>query len=104
MVAIWARRLKGSFDLGDEATVVKSNKNMVIVLANDAKIKKSSKQIDVYYHPTLHFVKDGSIKLENTPGGMLVADCLTKALDRTKFEVFRSMIGLINCMRAEGEC
>ncbi len=63
-----------------------------------------SKHFDVRLHYTREQVQAGTIKVKHIETGNMVADMMTKSLDRIKFEKHRaSVLGLIG-LTDEGEC
>eukprot|EP00253_Pinus_taeda_P016991 PITA_16991 len=54
-----------------------------------------SKHIDILCHFVRDSVQRGVVQLSYTPTGEKVADILTKALGRTKFDYFRGKMGMI---------
>ncbi|MBW0493743.1 hypothetical protein O181_033458 [Austropuccinia psidii MF-1] len=54
-----------------------------------------TKHIEVHYNSIQDSIENGEVKLEYLPTEELIADCLTKALDRNKQEYFNKKMGLI---------
>ena len=66
-----------------------------IALAKDSRSHGRTKHIDIANYFYREKVADKFVTFEYTPTDNQVADELTKALARDKFEVFRDAIGLI---------
>ena len=54
-----------------------------------------SNHIEVRYHFIRDMVQKGAVKLKYVPTEEQVADVLTKALARVKFEYFRDKLGVV---------
>lgn len=63
-------------------------------LAKEARLSERSKHIDVKFHFIRDHIKKGTVILEYIPTDRMVADILTKALSRVKFETFRDLVGI----------
>ena len=66
-----------------------------IALAQHAKSSAATKHIDVSYHLTRDYCKKGSVSISYIASQEMVADCMTKALDKNKLETSRKMYGLV---------
>ena len=77
-----------------ETVIIYGDNQGAIALAKDPRSHGRTKHIDIGSHFCREKVGDGTVAFEYTPTNKQVADGLTKALARDKFEVFREAIGL----------
>lgn len=64
-----------------------------------------SKHIEIKYHFIRDCVEKGIVKLHYIPMDEQIADILTKALMKSKFEFFRDKLGVVqNTFLAKREC
>ena len=95
--AVWLKRLlcnipvqtdlsKGMLLLADSQSAMK--------LASNESINRRNKHIDITYHYVREKTSDGTVNLGYCPTEVMVADMLTKALDRIKFERLRALCGI----------
>ena len=66
-----------------------------IRLSKDATFHGRTKHIDVHFHFIRQTVSSGAISVTYIPTGSMTADIFTKALDRVKFERFRSDLNVL---------
>ena len=95
--AIWLRSLLTSLRPNSnelETVVIYGDNQGAIALAKDPRSHGRTKHIDIANHFCREKVADKSVVFEYTPTETQVADGLTKALARDKFEAFRNAIGL----------
>jgi hypothetical protein len=96
--AIWLRRLLNEVQpetaTKARATIIYCDNQGAIALAKDPQFHARTKHIDMQHHFVREKVSDGTIQLEYVDTENQVADGLTKALDKIKFERFRKAIGL----------
>ena len=78
-----------------EATKIMCDNQGCIKLSENPLFHDRSKHIDIQCHFVRDYVQRGVVQLSYTPTGEQVADILTKALGRTKFDYFREKMGLI---------
>ncbi|EGD73741.1 hypothetical protein PTSG_13204 [Salpingoeca rosetta] len=71
-----------------EAGVTKmlTDNQATIAIGNDHVTKPRTKHIRVRHHFVRELIADGTIVLQHCPGTQMVADALTKALDKQTFE------------------
>jgi len=65
-----------------------------IALAHNHEYQDRTKHIDIQHHFIREQVEGGDVSLEYTPTGLMVADCLTKALPREKFVQHHASMGI----------
>jgi len=65
-----------------------------IALAHNPENHAPTKHIHIQHHFVREQVEGGELSLEYTPTGVMVADCLTKALPREKFVQYRASMGI----------
>ena len=74
-------------------TLYEDNKS-AICLAKNPQFHGRSKHIDIRYHFIRDEIKKGTIEVKYCKTEDMIADMLTKALYRLKFENFRDMAGV----------
>lgn len=96
--AIWLRRLLDEIQHETanqpRATIIYCDNQGAIALAKNAQFHARTKHIDIQHHFVREKVNEGVIQLEYIETERQVADGLTKALDKVRFERFRAAIGL----------
>jgi hypothetical protein len=65
-----------------------------IALAKNLEFHTRTKHIDVAYHFQRYYIKNGLIQLYYIPTSNMIADGLTKPLNRQKFAIFITLLGL----------
>jgi hypothetical protein len=65
-----------------------------IALAKNPEFHTRTKHIDVAYHFQRYYIRNGLIQLHYIPTSDMVADGLTKPLNRQKFAAFVTLLGL----------
>ncbi|GAX85507.1 hypothetical protein CEUSTIGMA_g12923.t1 [Chlamydomonas eustigma] len=99
--ALWWRKLLP--DLGIETGVVdirgdnnQSTLATLAVISNPIISSDKTKHIDTIHHFTRERVEMGKVRFSYCSTEEMVADILTKALERNKLEKFRSMMGVVS--------
>lgn len=98
--AIWLRRLLKELQIAEGegqapvATIIYGDNQGAIALAKNPQFHARTKHIDVQHHFVREKQHNGEVDLQYVPTDQQVADGLTKALPKDKFEVFRSALGL----------
>lgn len=93
--AIWLRRLL--VDLGvnmNGATVLHEDNQACIKVAEEDKVMKRLKHVDVRYHFVRDEIQKRVIRLVYVPTDSQIADVMTKGLGRFQFVKLRELIGL----------
>ena len=94
--AIWLRKLLVNlFRRKMEATRIMCDNQSCIKLFESPTFHDRSKHIDIRCHFVRDCVQRGVVQLRYTPTGEQLADILTKALGRTKFDYFREKMVMI---------
>eukprot|EP00253_Pinus_taeda_P025530 PITA_25530 len=94
--AIWLRKLLVNlFRRKMDATRIMCDNQSYIMLSVNPMFHDRTKHIDIRCHFVKDYVQRGVVQLSYTPTGEQVADILTKALGKTKFDYFREKMGMI---------
>jgi transposase InsO family protein len=98
--AVWIRNLLRSIGRsgctgGARAVRILGDNQSALRLVANPEFHSRSKHIDVQYHYTRELVEDGVVSVEYVPTAEMAADCLTKPLKRTQFEVNVATMGLV---------
>ncbi|EGD82711.1 hypothetical protein PTSG_12005 [Salpingoeca rosetta] len=83
------------------ATKMLTDNQAAIAIGNDHVTKPRTKHIRVRHHFVRELIADGTIVLQHCPGTQMVADALTKALDKQTFE--QHLPRLVGTSTAEAE-
>jgi len=99
--AIWLRFLLSEiqdrqYQMLPSITIFADNQGC-ITLAHNPKYHARTKHIEIQHHFVRGKAEGGEVSLEYTPTGVMVADCLTKALPREKFVQHRASMGIFWC-------
>lgn len=93
--AIWLRRLLMDLSVKiDEPTVIYEDNQACIRVAEDDKMMKRLKHVDVRYHFVRDEIQKGVFRLVYVPTGNQIADMMTKGLGRLQFVKLRELLGL----------
>lgn len=90
---IWLSRLSKDFGFSVPLTILEDNQSTIKTAQNEI-FNERSKHIDVRYHFIREMVNLKQLDLVYCPTTDMIADALTKPLERVKLEKFRSMMGL----------
>ena len=102
--AIWLRKILK--DLGvqqKEATEIKCDSKSAIAIAENPVQHGKTKHIQVKYHAIREAVKSHEIMLVHCSSDLQVADILTKALPKARFERLRGLLG-VSIKNLKEEC
>ena len=93
--AVYIARTLESIGFGLEGPVdVKADNQSALKLAQNPVHHPKSKHIDIQYHKVRELVEKGEVKLDYIPTSDMVADGLTKPLEKVKFQMFIEQMGL----------
>ena len=93
--AIWLRRLLS--DLGckaDGPTLIKEDNQGAIEIARNPKFHNRTKHIDMTFHFIREKIASKDIKVEYCSTDDMIADIMTKALPKDRFEKLRSLLNV----------
>jgi hypothetical protein len=92
---IWLRRMLLELQVIDEvSTRIWQDNQGAIALAKNPIMHARTKHIDIKYHFTRNLIEDGVIVIEYKPTQDMVADALTKAVNKVKLKEFVINIGM----------
>jgi hypothetical protein len=74
--------------------MLNADNTSAIALAKNPEFHTRTKHIDVAYHFQRYYIKNGLIQLHYIPTSDMVADGLTKPLNKQKFAAFITLLGL----------
>ena len=95
---VWLRRLFQDMGVSvDSATKLYEDNQGAIDLSHNPKHHSRTKHIDVAHHFTRELIVSREIDVEYVPTGENMADIMTKALPRVKYEKFREAMGVCSC-------
>jgi hypothetical protein len=92
---VWLSRLLGEL-MNEEPRAPKllvDNKSAISLTKNPV-LHDRSKHIDIRYHLIRHYVEEGDLEIDYVSTDAQLADLLTKALGRVRFQELRSKIGV----------
>ncbi|TVY53197.1 Copia protein, partial [Lachnellula suecica] len=75
---------------------IKANNTGAIALVKNPHLHEQSKHIDISYHHIRDLEAKKRITITYIPTDQMIANSFTKPLERTKFEGFKHMIGLVD--------
>jgi hypothetical protein len=97
--AIWLRRMVNNLGIADDraktSVIILADNQGSIKLANNSTASKRTKHIDIQYHFTRSAVENDEVKFDYCHTSEMLADVLTKALQRVKVEEFVKLAGLV---------
>ena len=93
--AIWLRRLLADLKLRNESpTLIWGDNQGSLALAKNPVNHQRNKHIDVKYHFIRDQVSKGAVELKYCPTNSMLADVLTKAVDKQQFNLLVTKMGL----------
>ena len=96
---VWLRNLLRDIGFAqNKPTLMAEDNQGAMCLAKNPKDHNRTKHIDIKYHYTRQVIETKEMKVEYIPTGQMVADTLTKGLPKSKFEEFRSKMGIRPCL------
>eukprot|EP00253_Pinus_taeda_P030839 PITA_30839 len=94
--AVWLRKLLVNlFKRNMEVTRITWDNQSCMKLSKNPVFHDRSNHIDIRCHFVRDFVQRGAVQLSYTPTGERVANILTKALGKSKFDYFREKMGMV---------
>ena len=94
--AIWLRRLMSDISFQEfPPTLINEDNQGAIELSKNAKHHERTKHINIAHHFVRERVSSNEITVGYCPTQDMVADVMTKAVPRVKFEKFRSLLGVL---------
>ena len=91
------KKLLGDYGLSHETMVVYCDNSSAIDFSKNPVQHSKTKQIEITYHFIRDLVERKVVALEYIPTKRQNANIFTKPLDRSTFESFRQVIGVITC-------
>lgn len=95
---IWLKSLLAQLDSslakGVNAVIIHCDNQGAIALAKNPEFHARSKHIDIQWHYQRKRIEDGSVEFSYIQTEEKIADGLTKALTREKFQIFSRALGL----------
>ena len=82
---------------GAETIEIFEDNAQAVGFANDTRLAKRTKYIDIKYHAVRDDVVMGDLKVTPIATGDNLSDAFTKALGRIKFVKFRELMGVVPC-------
>jgi hypothetical protein len=102
--SIWLRRiLKELKQLKDLPTMIYQDNQGTIALAKNPIFHSRSKHIDIKFHFTRDKIQDGVIQVEYKSTQEMVADALTKSVNKVKLQEFIKSVNMQDETRAENK-
>ena len=92
--ALWLRKMLQDFGLPISAMKISTNNHASLSLLKHGAVSPATKHIAVVYHAVRNSVIEGHVEFKHISTHEMVADFLTKALPRPKFEYCLSQFGM----------
>ena len=92
--ALWVKMLLEFFDIPSNTMDMKTDNQAALSIAENPIISQKSKHIDIQYHFLKQKVADKSVQFSYCPTKLMIADGLTKPLEKKAFLNFRDSLGL----------
>jgi hypothetical protein len=83
-------------DPGGHPLIIREDNQACIEWSKMDKLSARSKHIDIKNHAIKEAVRDGLVVLQYCNTDEMVADVMTKALDKTKLKKFRANMGIVS--------
>jgi hypothetical protein len=98
MLRAWMRSLVEELgeDAGDHPLIVKEDNQACIEWSKSDKLFARSKHIDIKNHAIKEAVRGGLVLLQYCNTDDMIADVMTKALDKKKLYQFRADMGIVS--------
>lgn len=97
--ALWLRQVAMAMGIeGSETIEIFEDNAQASGFANDTKVPKRVKYMNVKYHAVRDDVFYGDIAVTPIATADNIADVMTKPLGRVKFERFRRLMGVVPCL------
>lgn len=94
--ALWFRKLQADLYVGDgEPITVYEDNSAARIIASENRRTSKTKHIDTKYFAVCQDVAEGRVAVEPVRTDDNLADLFTKGLERTKFQRFRQLIGVV---------
>lgn len=90
----WIKMLLQDLNLDYKSIKFKEDNQSCISLAREFKMNPRTKHIEVKYHHVREMIQNKEVFLEYCPTSEMVADIMTKPLDRVKLSYFQNLFGL----------
>ena len=94
---LWMKKLLSDYGITQDTIVVYYDNSSAIDISKNLVQHSKTKHIEIRYHFIRDLVEKKIVALEYIPIKRQNADIFTKPLDRSKFETFRQVIGVILC-------
>ena len=95
--AVWLKRLLVDIPVNTNLSNglrLLADSQSAMKLAQNESINRRNEHIDIIYHYVREVTNNGDVQLEYCPTEEMVADMLTKALERIKFVNLRELCGI----------
>lgn len=92
--ALWLKTWFKEVGFGVKSIDINMDSNGALHLANNAQFSQRTKHIDIKHHFIRDHLEKGDISLQYLSTEENTADCLTKPLEKIKFEKFRAKSGV----------
>jgi len=93
--ALWLRKLLADLKLDTGTMIIKADNQSAIKILKNPILSARSKHIDVIYHFARERVARQEVKFEYIDTEHMIADALTKAVPKTKFDYCCSGMGIV---------
>ena len=94
---LWIKKLLGDYGISQDPMVIYCDNSNAIDISKNPIQHSMTKHIEIRYHFIRDLVERKIVTFEYIPTERQNADIFTKPLDRSNFETFRQVIGVILC-------